>query len=211
MLERVHEAPGEIFNGSDGYNVDVSQYWGRISRFDKLERRQHFREPDNPSWEAFALGHWTEALRLHERARSAVEAEFAEDARRGMVSRRVRVVGQPVTPYLQWELHGLMLRAEHGESIRVVTPESLDRFALDDSLPELIFLGELAMYEVLYDTNDTLYGARKFTDRELIAGCLVDVAELHSQGEDLRTFFQREIVELPPPVVGPEVVFSRNR
>ena len=49
MLERVHGISGEIFESVQAYHDDANQYWERIDRFDKLERLQHFREPENQS------------------------------------------------------------------------------------------------------------------------------------------------------------------
>jgi Family of unknown function (DUF6879) len=199
MLDRVRDAPGESFASTRDYLEDVDKYWDRISRFDKLERLQSFRQPGHPSWDAFNAGLWNVALHMLQQNRATVAAEFAEDKRRGIVSYRVRVVDLPVTPYLHWELHSLKLRAEYGEIIRIVTPEALARFERCQITPELIFMGDLAMYEIRYDDSGVLCGARKFTDPVLIAGCIDDVHALFGYGEDLDTFFAREIAPLPPP------------
>jgi hypothetical protein len=204
MLERVHGISGEIFEGVQAYHNDANQYWERIDKFDKLERLQHFREPENQSWEAFVAGRWVEAQQIRRRNRSTVAAEFAEDARRGIVSRRVRVVEIPVTPYLQWELHGLKLRAECGENIRVVDLKTIAHYEISEAVPELIFMGSLAMYKICYDESGLLRGAQKFTDPDLISGCQADFNALYRQGEELHTFFTREIEPLPPPMINQE-------
>lgn len=201
MLDRVRPAVGELFPDVRSYVADVNQYWSRISDFLKLERAQHFQEPGDPSWEMFTSGDWEGSLRIQQRNRHLVAAEFAEDARHGFGSRRVRVVEFPITPYLQWELHALLVRAEYGEQIRVVTAETLAPHESSDPAPELIFLGELAMYEVRYDGSGALCGGRKFTDPDLLSGCRAEVEVLYRQGEDLAGFFTREIAPLPPPGV----------
>jgi hypothetical protein len=200
MLDRVREAPGEILRPVQAYVEDVDRYWSRIDRFDKLERIQHFKEPYEASWKAFDAGHWTESLELTEFDRPNVEAEFAEDARLGYRSYRVRVVEFPIDPYLLWEMYRFRVRADCGEDIRIVGPRELARFESGGIVPELIFMGSLAMYEVLYDEDGVLAGGRKFTDPELIAGCRAEVQALHRQGEEFRKFFAREIAPLPPPV-----------
>lgn len=206
MLERVHNFSSEMFEEAQAYYDDANQYWERIGRFDKLERLQHFQEPGNHSWEAFMCGDWAEAQQIRQGNRPTVVAEFAEDARHGFVSRRVRVVEIPVTPYLQWELHGLKLRAECGEDIRVVDAAAVAMYEASRVVPELIFMDSLAMYEICYDENGLLCGARKFTDPDLIFGCRADFDALYQQGEDLHTFFAREIEPLPPPTLDPERV-----
>lgn len=210
MIERVREISGEIFEGVQAYHDDANQYWEQIDRFDKIERRQHFQEPGNQSWEAFAAGRWTEAQQIRQRNRLTVIAEFAEDARLGVISRRVRVVEIPVTAYLQWELHGLKLRSEYGEKIRIVDSKAAVMYETSGIVPELIFMDLLAMYEICYNENGLLCGARKFTDPDLISGCRADFDALYEKGEDLHAFFAREIEPLPPPAVDLEWACLRN-
>ncbi len=126
----------------------------------------------------------------------------------GLTSYRVRVVELPVTPYLQWELYELKVRAECGEGIRVVRREAVARHETDAAVPELIFMDTLAMYEILYDNTGIQTGGRKFTDPELIKKCLSEVHALYIHGEDLLRFFEREISPLPPPLVDPEFTSS---
>jgi uncharacterized protein DUF6879 len=210
MLERTRGAVGETFRPVQAYLKDSSRYWSRIDRFDKLERIQHFREPYDASWRAFAAGMWEESLALTELNRPNVVAEFAEDARLGYSSHRVRVVELPVDPYLQWEMHRFKVRVECGENIRIVGRDAVARFETERMAPELIFMGSLAMYEVLYDENGELAGGRKFTDPDFVAGCRAEVQALYAEGEDFRTFFEREIAPLPAPMVAPELVPSAS-
>lgn len=204
MLDRVCGTIGEVLRPVQAYIADSNEYWPRIDRFDKLERIQHFREPYDDSWRAFDEGRWTDSLNLTELNRPNVVAEFAKDAELGYNSHRVRVVEFPIDPYLQWEMHRFKVRVECGENIRVVGADAVARFEKNGIVPELIFMGTLAMYEVLYDETGELAGGRKFTDPELIAGCLAEVQALYAQAEDFTTFFEREIVPLPAPVVVPE-------
>src|SRR4051812_32923679 len=70
----------------------------------KFERQQEFEELDD-SWEAFCRGHWEESLRLLGEEREALLKTAQRDRERGTAFRRVRVVEEPLTPYMQWELH----------------------------------------------------------------------------------------------------------
>lgn len=201
MLELVHEAAGEVLRPVKRYLDDSNQYWTRINRFDKLERKQTFSEPYRESWRLFAAGRWRESLIQIERDRPEVVAEFAEDARIGYTSHRVRVVELPITPYLQWEMNYFRARVACGEDIRIVGPDTVSAYETDGAVPELIFMGKHAMYEVLYDSRGELAGGRKFIDPDLVEGCLTEVQSLHSSGEDFWTFFEREVAPLPPPTV----------
>lgn len=202
MLDQVRHAPGEVFRPAKAYLDDSNQYWSRIDRFEKIERQQKFADPRYESWHLFTAGRWEESLAAFERVRPEIVAEFANDARLGYTSHRVRVVEYPITPYVQWEMNGFKIRVECGEDIRIVDPTAIGQYESDgDTVPELIFMGTLAMYEVLYDATGNLAGGRKFTDPRLIEGCLSDVRALHETGEDFWSFFEREVAPLPPPAI----------
>ncbi|MGW4412986.1 DUF6879 family protein [Nonomuraea sp. NPDC004702] len=82
--------------------------------FWKLERRQHFKEPGYDSWEAFAKGEWEESLSILEAERVDMVAYHRRVKEHGFVARRVRVVEEPISPYLQWELYALRVRDQCG-------------------------------------------------------------------------------------------------
>lgn len=167
----------------------------------KLERQQHFREPGFGSWEAFARGDWEQALELIEQERDFLAEFSARAAKLGIGLYRLRVVGQPIGPYLQWELHLLRLRAECGERIRVVTEDPVRGFEVGGCLPEIVTLGRQRLYHVLYDDSGVLAGAVRVTDPPAVARATDLTQLLYEQGEDLITFFDRLVAPLPPPRV----------
>jgi hypothetical protein len=181
-------------------------FWQRILTIDgqdmwKLERRQDFREPGTPSWEAFARGEWDEALRVYEGRRGAL-AESSEDRRRRRIDhRRVRVVEKPIIPYVQWELNVFRVRVECGDRIRVVGAETVRELERDGPLPELINLGGETLYEIRYDEQGIADGAVRYTDPDLVARFRHVFLKLYEAGEELEVFFHREVEHLPPPGV----------
>lgn len=193
--------PGGETLAISAYQSDFRARQWTIDRQDswKLERRQHFEEPGFASWEAFARGEWEESLRLIEAERDWLTEFQEENARRGITLWRVRVVEEPVTPYLQWELHLLRLRAECGERIRVVGADEIAAFETDGPLPELVTLGEDTTYVVRYTEHGTLDGAVRFTDRDVTARCRRLTRHLYERGEDIATFFARAVAHLPAP------------
>ena len=165
----------------------------------KLERGQHFREPGFASWEAFARGDWGEALRLIEGERAFL-TEFSARAKEHDIDLyRLRVVEQPIDPYLQWELHLLKLRAECGELIRVATTDLIRDYETVSPLPELVTLGTSTLYHVLYDDTGELAGAVRIADQRMVAHATELSRRLYEEGEDLAAFFQRVVAPLPPP------------
>jgi len=199
MLDRIIDVPGpemDLASYSDAFDEAYKQivFW-------KLERRQTFREPGIPSWEAFAAGDWDRALELNARERDTVRAKVAEDKSLEVESRRLRVVEHPVTPYLQWEMQYFRLLAEAGEDLRVIDAPSVRRLEADRLLPEIVILGHRVLFEVLYDAEGTAYGARRIEDPQVIASACREVSDLYAAAEPLLDYFTREIAPLPAPVL----------
>ncbi|MEV7425035.1 DUF6879 family protein [Streptomyces sp. NPDC091212] len=165
----------------------------------KLERRQHFEEQGSPSRDALSRGDWAESLRLMEERRENIRAAAREDERRNSVFHRVRVVEQPLTPYLQWELNSLRQQAECGMRVRVVGAGVVTPSEGDGPLPELVVLGGDVLYEVLYTESGVPDGAIRHTDPEVIGGWESYIKELYRVGEDVMSYFDREVAHLPPP------------
>lgn len=203
MRDLLGASPGERL-GLEAYREDFRSRDFAVDGCDswKLERRQHFREPGDASWEAFVQGDWQEALRLIEAQRVGLldVSRLAERHRCRLL--RVRVVEVPLTPYLQWELHLLRVRAECGELIRVIGPEDIAAFEREGPVPELVTLNDDTVYEILYDAEGVLEGAVRYLDVGTRDRVAARVEELYVLGEDIGTFFDREVAHLKPPTGG---------
>lgn len=201
MLDRIRDLRGVELD-AQGY---LDDFWKHADQarggFWKIERRQDFQEPEEPSWAAMMAGDWDRALNLIAEMRVIAERQTVSDDARA--SRRIRVVEPPFCPYLQWEMHVLKVRAEIGaQEIRVLDASRVRTLEADHQLPEIVILGEAVLYEVLYDPNGLHYGGRRIDSRNVIAACRREAAALYDQGEDLLPFFEREIAVLPPPRPG---------
>jgi hypothetical protein len=166
----------------------------------KLERMQFYDETGFPSWDAFAAGSWDRSLELYEATRSELRSFFQKYEERGSRFCRIRVIETPLTPYLQWEMHCLQIRAQCGERIRVVPARRLSGLEpLGRPVPELVSLCGATLYATGYDNAAKPDGGRRFTDRNVIARYESFASELFSSGEDLQAYFDREVAPLPPP------------
>jgi hypothetical protein len=194
------ETAGTLLSLRD-YRADFRDTESMLARQDswKLERRQHFRQPGSASWEAFARGQWAEALRLIEARRESLMEFGAKTVQKGTDLYRLRVVAAPIIPYLQWELHSLKLRAECGELIRVLPAAAVRQFEDDGELPEVVTLGPSTAYHIPYDADGVLTGGVKVTNPQAVGRVTRLVRRLYGEGEDLATFFEREVAPLPPP------------
>lgn len=200
MHELLGGARGEYLT-AEAMNEDYRQRFGASEAIDswKLERRQHFRDPQFRSWEAFDRGDWPEALRLLDDERAELTELQRDTQERGFDLYRVRVVDEPVVPYLQWELHLLALRAEYGEKIRVVESKAVRRHETDCTLPELLTVGADTVYEFVYDDTATLLGANRYVDPVLRLRCTEFMRRLYAHGEEVTGFFHRRVANMPPP------------
>lgn len=191
-----------------GRRLDLGEYlkdyeirFSKLSGYGtwKIERQQEFSEPGSRSWEAFHRGEWRRSLEILNEMRPAFTAHFARIASRGLETRRVRVVEEPLSPYLIWELNGLLIRAECGEQVRVVGREQVEPFERDGLLPEILAMGKETVYQVLYGQDGAAEGAIRSTDAEAVERWRELAGELYEAGEELSSYFARKVSGLRPP------------
>jgi hypothetical protein len=165
----------------------------------KLERLQHFEEVDDESREALREGDWPKVLRLFEAERGTLLATAREESARGSVFRRVRVVEEPLTPYVQYELHWLRLNAECGHHIRVLPAAAVAASEADGLLPELTLLDGTVLYRVVYTEAGRPNGAVRYTDPGTVRGWADYLRDAYAAAEDVQSYFDRAVAPLPPP------------
>ncbi|MFB6980737.1 DUF6879 family protein [Streptomyces scopuliridis] len=165
----------------------------------KLERLQHFEETNDDSREALRQGDWPAVLRLFEADRDALVRKARDEVSRGAVFHRIRVVEEPLTPYVQWELHWLRLSAECGHSVRVLPASAVAAAEGDALLPELNLLDSRVLYRVLYTAAGQPDGAIRFTDPGTVRNWAEYLQELYVAAEDVQAYFGRAVADLPPP------------
>ncbi|GIJ23609.1 DUF6879 family protein [Micromonospora lutea] len=198
----------DLLDGDPGELLPLNAYWADFDKrfwttgppgFWKLERQQTFKEPNDESWQAFAAGRWDESLRILDARRSEFEDYYRRIADGGFATRRVRVVQQPLTPYLQWELHVLRLRHEYGGLTRVVGADRVVAAEAEGALPEIYTLGTDVMYEAIYDADGVLEAARRWRNPRVVARCQDFIESLYNDGEPLDEYFARAVAPLEPP------------
>ncbi|GAB3977222.1 hypothetical protein GCM10029978_066350 [Actinoallomurus acanthiterrae] len=196
MIERLRDVPGDALSVED-YLADFSRHFNDFGgSVLKLERRQAFREPEDPSWRALDAGDWREAIRLIDGRRDDIQDPVLSYP--DVELRRLRIVDKPYTPYLQWELYYIRLRAEAGEQIHILDAGSIRHLEQGTPLPETVIIGSQIMYEVIYDDNGDLRGARKITDTHVVQATAHDIHGLFVTAKTLQMFYAQEPTALPP-------------
>lgn len=185
----------------DAYYADFEKhFWNSADLgFWKLERQQTFKEPGYDSWEAFARGEWDESLRLLEAGRADMEEYHRKADRHGFAARRIRVVEEPLSDYMRWELHALRVRDQCGGPVHVIGADRVAPYEEDGPLPEICTVGSQVMYQAVYDDQGVLESARKFIDPHLVLRCQRFIKNLYDEGEPLAGWFGEHVAVLPPP------------
>jgi hypothetical protein len=165
----------------------------------KLERLQHFEEVGSPSRDALRRGDWVTALRLFEEGRDNLRGIQADEEARGSAFHRVRVVEEPLTPYVQWELHSLRISAEYGERVRILPADAVAAAEVDGLLPELTIQDDRVLFRVVYTPTGAPDGAIRFTDPDLVDPWTAYVRSAYAAAEDIVSYFDRAVAPLPPP------------
>jgi hypothetical protein len=197
MLDRVAELTGQELKLDEYFEDFDTRFWQVDSSW-KLERRQVFQEPDVPSWAAMAEGDRERSLALADEMRAGLAEHQRRLDARGIVQRRIRIVELPLSDYLWWELYVLRIRTDLGERIRVLPPQDVASWETSGMLPEIILLGEQTTYQVRYDNDGVLTGAKLLTDPKVAAACRTEMAALWTKGEDLASFLTRTDVPADP-------------
>ena len=198
MPRPLGDAVGERLALSD-YYADFQRNFRHAREFWKLERGQVFAEPADASWVAFDAGDWNEAMRLLEARREDLKSYHQENAVAGTLTRRIRIVSLPVTPYVQWELHLLRVRDESGGPIRILQVGDVADLEEQGPLPDIYTMDASVMYQAIYDKHGVLEHALRYSNTTLVRHCRDFIEDLYAQGEPIASFFDREIAQLPPP------------
>ncbi|SRR5712691_2116606 len=200
MLERIRDLPGTSLDRKS-YHAQMRAGTEHITGIAwKLERSQFFTEAaDDPAWQAFSSGDWDKSLAVFESEREDLRAEAAKYERQASQFRRLRIVVHPVSAYVQWEMQSLRIIDESGMPIRVLPSGRVRDLERDQPLPEVVIVGDQALFEVRYDEQWTACGAHRIDDRDVIRQAATDMTRLWADAEPLATYFAREIAPLPPP------------
>ncbi|MFC4014448.1 DUF6879 family protein [Nonomuraea purpurea] len=187
VLSRLRNVPAKAMNAAE-YGADFAREFERASGvLWKLERAQNFDEGDLSSYLAMLDGDWNRAMELADQMRPGFRADNPDL----MDFRRIRVVEEPFSQYVRWELALLSMRADEGENSRVVPVSAVHPHEAEGPVPELVLFNPALLYEVLYDETGKHTGARKITDPEVVEPCIPVLAGIFEKGEDLRTYCAR--------------------
>jgi Family of unknown function (DUF6879) len=131
----------------DQFAAEFSHAWSRIqSRFLKLECWQQYQEAEtNESQAAYNRGEVEAARELLQQEAEADRPLYEDVNRRGIEYARVRLVQEPLTAYLRYELLSYGIREQMGENIEVVRCDPVLRLPNDEYFDYLLFDHDTAL------------------------------------------------------------------
>lgn len=131
----------------DQFLAEFRTAWSRMrSRFLKLETWQSYEElAANRSQQAFQRGDFNRARELLREEAEGDRPLYDDIRQRGLDYARIRLVKEPLTEYLRYELMSYQIRAEMGENIVVVRSEPRIRLPNPDVFDLLLFDREAAL------------------------------------------------------------------
>lgn len=179
------------------YRADFAERQRAIRGRDswKFERSQYFEEHHLGSDE-FHRGDRSAARRAIDEGRAEFANWVAQDNANGTTFYRVRIVEEPLTPYLHWEMLLLRAQAECGNKIRVVHAEAIRHLEVDGVLPEVVTLGGQTLYEVIYTASGALDGGVRHVDQHKIEHWQTFTARLYESGEDVVDYTTRTLKDV---------------
>jgi hypothetical protein len=125
----------------DQFGAEFTRAWSRLEwRFLKLECWQAYQEFEaSESQAAYQRGDVNAARELLQQEAAADRPLYEDVERRHIEYARVRLLQEPLSPYLEYELLSYRIRADMGENIEVVTCEPTLRLPDEQHFDFLLF------------------------------------------------------------------------
>lgn len=165
----------------------------------KLETRQAYREPGNPSWDALDASDFERALKLLPDARAEDVDLYRNLAQRDVSFIRLRPVVFPLSAYLKWELHCYVFNAAQGEQIYFVEYEKHRALFENNLRHDFMLFDDLLGLIHDYDADGLIRGGWETTSPPDIAALTALFEQLLHSAEPFMEFLTRRGVQLPVP------------
>lgn len=170
-----------------------ARYKAPVCQIRKIESGQIFAEPGNPSWEAFVRGDWSRALQRMGQHAQENDAHCRAHTASQILSRRVRIVCQPLTDYLIWELHYLYNNTRSNVRVGIVDYDRARGLVGEAWLDDFVSLDEAVAYRVLYGSDGVNSGAER-SQNPTVIGAVNHVYELLAAASTpLADFFVEQV------------------
>jgi hypothetical protein len=124
----------------------------------KVERRQSYQEPGNPSYEALLAGDWERAVALAAHTHDEDKQTYAELREKGVEFLRLRILDFPITDYLRWEFEHYKVTSALGEDIRIVRLSDITELDARVGLSDFLLFDHDAVMIHDYGTDGILGG-----------------------------------------------------
>lgn len=135
----------------------------------KLETRQEYHEPGNPSWEEMARGNIDQAMNMLPAMRAEDAPLYEEFRQKGVEFIRCRPVTYPLTRYLEWELGSYEINSEQGETILFTSTEDVIDLLSSFARHDFMVFDEFLAFVHDYDSTGEIRGGWVVSDSVCIS------------------------------------------
>lgn len=152
----------------EGFRAAFRGYWSdeSLKSVFKLERRQLYQEPDNPSYVAFASNDWERAMALLPEVAHEEGLRLPIPPWRHFV--RTRALVNPLSDYLRWETRLYDFNALYGEHIVIVDLSDERRDTVLWHADDFVLFEDRVAFIHDYDSAGVLRGAWQVHDASLL-------------------------------------------
>lgn len=184
---------------SAGERLDLDEFGERFAvawsslenRFLKVECWQSYHEPEqNRSQKAYYRGDTDRAVTLLRKEAEADKPLYDDIRKRGIEYARIRLVQEPLTMYLRYEMLAYGIRAEMGENIEVVPCDPVRCLPGDELFDFLLFDRSTALVHD-YGEIGLQTGGWLLHDREALSRLERTAIELRRMAMPLERFSSR--------------------
>lgn len=197
----MHPSPKVVDRGTpltlDQFQSEFQQAWSSLrSRFLKVECWQSYQElATNRSQEHYRKGDLGRARELLREEAEGDRPLYEDVSKRGLDFARIRVVKEPLTDYLRYELMSYQIRTEMGENVVVVTADPEVQLPNSELFDLLLFDRDVALVHD-YGTADVGSQTGGWLVRD---PALIDELEHNALALRERSIPLRRYLETPMP------------
>ncbi|MDX2244922.1 MAG: hypothetical protein NW224_29965 [Leptolyngbyaceae cyanobacterium bins.302] len=157
----------EYFDSPEKFFSNFPDAWNRLKyQVLKLETRQEYLEPGNPSFELMAAGDFDAAIKLIPEVKAG-DAELYETlSTKGVDFIRCRPVIYPFSQYLKWEFETYKFSAEKAERIFCCSRSEIGIVYDNIATKDFMVFDSSVGFIHNYDTNGLIQGGWKVTNVE---------------------------------------------
>jgi len=174
-MDNLHLPIDQITKDADYYDSAEAFFKGFPKEFEnaryqvlKVETRQSYLEPGNPSFELFSKGDFEGAIKLIEKVRAEDDEVYKMLNSKGVDFLRCRPIRYPFTDYLKWEFETYKVSSRKGERIFCCLNKEISDFFQEIVTHDFMVFDSQVAFVHNYDSSGLIQGGWKICSKDNI-------------------------------------------